>query len=333
MSEDTSTQVRRELRQAGLTIRAIDAAWPEWWSREAESSASATAELRYTLARRLGLSPASLFEGPPRFVWRDEAKFKRLTAADEAERAAISSFGMAFGRMLTSATPSPVGMIPGDGRRIRSAILNSSPFVRLSDILALCWSHGVPVVHAAVLPLKRKRMTAMAVSVKGRHAIILGSVSKFEAQLAYTIAHELGHIAIGHVLEIGAVVELGDALTDEERADDEEEVAADRFALALLTGTEDPTVIADNVDFTASQLAEAAQVTAMKQRISPGVLALCLGHATGRWAETFGALKILPPGEQPLPTQVNDIAIHEMDFDAVSSDTASYIRRVLAVSE
>ena len=294
MSEDTSTQVRRELHQAGLTIRAIDAAWPEWWSREAESSASATAELRYTLARRLGLSPASLFEGPPRFVWCDEAKFKRLTAADEAERAAISSFGMAFGRMLTRATPSTGDMIPGDGRPIRTAILKSSPFVGLGDILALCWSHGIPVVHAAVLPLKRKRMTAMAVSMKGRHAIILGNVSRFEAQLAYTIAHELGHIAMGHVLEIGAVVELGDALTDEGRSDDEEEVAADRFALALLTGTEEPTVIADKAGYTATQLAEAAQVTAMSERISPGVLALCLGHATGRWAETFGALKILP---------------------------------------
>ena len=70
--------IRRELRNAGLTTGAIDAVWPQWWDESAESSPAASAELRYTLARRLGLSPQSLFEGPPRFVWRDRAKYKEL---------------------------------------------------------------------------------------------------------------------------------------------------------------------------------------------------------------------------------------------------------------
>ena len=51
-------RLRREGDEAGTANAAINAVWPEWWSAEAEASLSATAELTYTVARRLGLSPA-----------------------------------------------------------------------------------------------------------------------------------------------------------------------------------------------------------------------------------------------------------------------------------
>lgn len=52
--------LRARLRATGLTARVVDAAWPAWWSEEAEDSASAMAELQFTLARKLGMSPSSL---------------------------------------------------------------------------------------------------------------------------------------------------------------------------------------------------------------------------------------------------------------------------------
>ena len=90
--------LRVELRRAGIANAAVDAAWPQWWSSEAESSSSATAELTFTVARRLGLSPQDLLDGEARFVWRDETKFKRLTASASAEEQAVSSFGCAVAR-------------------------------------------------------------------------------------------------------------------------------------------------------------------------------------------------------------------------------------------
>jgi len=50
----TEASLRRELLNAGLTSRAIDAVWPEWWSSDAEVSLSATAELRYCTQLRAG---------------------------------------------------------------------------------------------------------------------------------------------------------------------------------------------------------------------------------------------------------------------------------------
>ncbi len=98
----TEASLRRELLNAGLTNRAIDAVWPEWWSSDAEMSLSATAELRYTVARRLGISPRSLFEGPPKFVWRDEAKFKNLGPTTPVEQFILTSFGIAAGALQIS---------------------------------------------------------------------------------------------------------------------------------------------------------------------------------------------------------------------------------------
>src|ERR1700735_5212780 len=98
--------LRRQLMRAGISGSAIDAVWPQWWSTDAEASISAVTELRYTLARRLGLSPQSLFEDAPRFVWRDEAKFKNLGTATEDEGVVLTSFSVALGGYLVAATPS-----------------------------------------------------------------------------------------------------------------------------------------------------------------------------------------------------------------------------------
>src|SRR5437588_12250307 len=71
---NAASLLRQKLLHLGLTRQAVDAAWPAWWSEEAEASASARVELRFSVARKLGLDPRSLLEDPsqPRFVWHDE---------------------------------------------------------------------------------------------------------------------------------------------------------------------------------------------------------------------------------------------------------------------
>lgn len=73
-----ASALRRRLRQAGLSDPAINAAWPAWWSDAATVSRSARVELRFALARNLGLSPKSLLGDRVEFVWKDEARFKHL---------------------------------------------------------------------------------------------------------------------------------------------------------------------------------------------------------------------------------------------------------------
>jgi IrrE N-terminal-like domain len=287
----TEASLRRELLNAGFTNRAIDAVWPEWWSSDAEVSLSATAELRYTVARRLGISPRSLFEGPPKFIWGNEAKFKNLGTTTPTEQLILTSFGIAAGRALITAAPPALASLPTAAAELRRQILQSSPYVRLGELLVACWGLGIPVAKTNIFPLEQKRMQAMTVRLDGRYAILIGRNSTFPAWIAFILAHELGHIACGHITDSAALLEMDDPLQIAER--DNEELQADAFALALLTGDEQPEIISDAERYSAQQVAGAVVHAAADKRIDPGVLALCLAYSTGRWAESIGALKMI----------------------------------------
>ena len=319
-------QLRRELREAGIANAAINAVWPEWWSAEAKDSLSATTELTYTVARRLGLSPRALFDGSPQFLWHDSTKFKNLGTTNDREQAILASFGTAVGRCALGATlPGVSPVISADD--VRDAIFKQPGFVDLPRLLAFCWSTGIPVIQLRVFPLSQKRMQAMTVKVQGRYAILLGYESKYYAPMAYILAHEIGHILLGHLAHSDSLLDMDDPL----RADDldAEEVEAGRAAFVMLTGRENPEVLANAQSYSARQLAYAAEDVGNRERIEPGILALCLGHGTGNWRQTYGALKIIRPGERPVGDEINNVAADQFDWQALSVSNRDFLSRVI----
>jgi len=323
----TARQLRRELREAGIANAAINAVWPEWWSSEAKDSLSATAELTYTVARRLGLSPRALFDGSPQFLWHDSTKFKNLGTATDQEQAILASFGTAVGRCALSAT-APVAFPAGaDAQAVRNAILGQAAFVDLTELLTFCWRTGIPVIQLRIFPLRQKRMQAMTVKVNGRYAILLGYESQYYARMAYILAHEIGHILLGHLEHSDSLLDMEDPLTANEL--DAEELEAEHAAFVLLTGRPDPQVLADSSSYRATQVAHAAMEAAGREQIEAGILALCLGHATGKWAETFGALKIIPPGAQSVGEQINRLAASQFDWQELSHASRDYLEQAI----
>jgi hypothetical protein len=322
-------KLRRDLRKIGLSEPAISAAWPGWWSDDAESSASARLELRFSLARKLGLDPRSLLEHEePRFVWRDETKFKRLSSETNQQLAAISAFGASVGRALVSATKSARSIEGLDAQRLRNSILATQQYVRLVDLLSLSWAVGIPVVHLRVFPLSAKRMCAMTVRVGTRYAVLLAKDADYPAPIAYYLAHEIGHLTLGHLRAETAVVDLQDPLTGAGSAD-ADEIAADTFALELLTGRDQFVIDTKTRRFTARHLAETLLSTAEELRVEPGTLALCFGHSTGNWSKANAAMKTIYAERHPVWLQVNQIAKRELDWTAVPEDVASFLRAVL----
>lgn len=321
-----STALRWELRQAGVTSDAIDAVWPEWWTEAADASPSASAELRFTLARRLGLSPRSLFDGPPRFLWRDRAKYKNLGTASPEEVGILTSFGVAVAQSLLLAVPEH-RPLPKSALELRAAVLQTGEVVGLGDLVAFCWAVGVPIVQLRLFPLAQKRMHAMTIRLDDRFTILLGREVSYPAQAAYMVAHEIGHAVLRHAAGEAAVLDVDDPL--EMSALDDEEQAADRFALELLTGDPTVTVQATSEDYRPVDLAAAALSASRAKRVDPGVLALCLAHATGRWAEAVGALKVLSDGEIDVGGHINAIARHELDWDALALDAQDFLSKVM----
>jgi len=327
----SARQLRRELREAGIANAAINAVWPEWWSAEANDSLSATTELTFTVARRLGLSPRALFDGSPQFLWHDSTKFKNLGTTTDREQAILASFGTSVGRCALNATPSSDFPPITHAQTIRDAILKEARFVDLTELLKFCWQTGIPVIQLRVFPLKQKHMQAMTVKVKGRYAILLGYESAYYARVAYILAHEIGHILLGHLENSDSLLDIDDPLRANDL--DAEELEAERAAFVLLTGRDNPQVLADTQSYTATRLAGAAITAADQVQIEPGILALCLGHATGKWPQTFGALKILSRGGQPVGDQINQLAANQFSWQELSPANREYLAQVIGFGD
>jgi hypothetical protein len=323
-------RLKQQLKHLGLSDAAIDAAWPDWWSDSADPSPSARLELRFSLARKLGLDARSLVdeEGVPRFIWRDEARFKNLSGESDSERAAIGSFGRAFSSIIIGAAPIGQRTLPADSIAVRKSILSSQPFVSLLDLLVLSWTTGIPVVHLRIFPLLRKRMAAMSVRVGDRSAILLGKDSMYPAQIAFYLAHEIGHVALGHLTKETAIVDLESNRLAIGGAD-QEEIEADRFALELLTGHADPLVLPAPGAYNAPALADAVLRSATALRIEPGTLALCFGYSTGNWAVVNSAMSFIYRSAKPVWAEVNRLAVRELSVEQVPSDSRLYLNSVL----
>jgi len=335
-STDSAGRLRARLRQLGLSDAAIRAAWPRWWSEEADASSSARADLWFSVARRLGLDPRSLFdEGSLRFLWREEARFKHLSGEGDVERAGITSFGRAVASLLVAATPSSSATIRGvSAQTLRQELLGEDqPFVRLLDLLATSWGVAVPVAHLRVFPWPQKRMAAMTVSVGEHYAILLGKDSLYPAPISFYLAHELGHIALGHVASDRFIVDL-EHTSLSLATDDDEEQAADQFALEVLTGEPDLTVLPDELGArpSAGELARIALEAATALRIEPGVLAQCFGFSTGNWETATGALKAIYSEAMPVWQEVNDLALDELRVNQLSADSVDFLASVLGKS-
>lgn len=317
-----------ELRRAGLSDQAITAAWPSWWSDDIDVSASARTELRFTLARRLGLAPKPLLGERVEFVWKNKARFKYLSTEDATQQDAITSFGASVGRLLVRATKQEAAHRALDAMELRSAILKSASDVGLMNLLGLCWSIGIPVVHLRVFPLDTKSMHAMVVEDNGRYAILLGKDASYPAPVAFTLAHELGHIGLGHLEGAAALVDLDDPATSEGK--DPQERAADEFALILLTGKREPVIETEFAQFNAATLANAVLEASPRYGIEPGTLALCLAYQRGIWPIAMSALKMIYGAPKPAWEFVNGVADHFLSWDELSQESADYLRNVMS---
>src|SRR5690606_19629689 len=100
--------------------------------------------------------------------------------------------------------------------------LSASGPIGLPHLLTFCWAIGIPIIQLRVFPLAAKRMCAMAVRVQDRFAILLAKESRFLPQVAYYVAHELGHIALGHLSSNPVMVDMEDPLKEQYRGDSEE---------------------------------------------------------------------------------------------------------------
>jgi Zn-dependent peptidase ImmA (M78 family) len=170
-------------------------------------------------------------------------------------------------------------------------------------------------------------MHAMVVMDGGRFAILLGRDSNYPAPVAFSLAHELGHVMLGHLEDAPALVDVEDPALA--RNGDEQEQEADRFALTLLTGSPEPDIQTSLARYNAPTLAKAVLEAAPKYRVEPGTLALCLAHRQHVWPVAMTALRFIYSERKPTWREVNGIADRELQWDDLTHEGAQFLFKVM----
>lgn len=250
-----------------------------------------------------------------------------LPAVGSSEATAVAQrLALQVARIAALGAVEPVRPIPGDGAAIRAELLvEQAPWVSFEGLLDYCWGHGIVVIHVSNFPRGLKRMHGLAARVDGRPVIVLSWARRHPAWLLFVLAHELGHLALGHVDE-------GTTLIDDEvdkESGDAEERAANDFALALLCGSSETRFSANDRWLKAEALAAAATKLGHELRIDPGHIVLNYANTMGKsfYAVANAALALLP-GAADAPEAARRRLAGGLDWERLPAESSEFVMRM-----
>ncbi|MFO0954369.1 MAG: ImmA/IrrE family metallo-endopeptidase [Isosphaeraceae bacterium] len=318
----------RRLRAVGLTKRYVRRTiLPDWWDDQIAENPAGFAEGLIFLSRHLGLDLSTLRDPQSPVAFRNfgVCKFKKSSNATENELALARAMATRAAQLASAAMADPALPLPTSGSQIRGEILGQGePWVSLSNLAEYCWSVGIPVIHLSSFP-KAKRPDGLAARVQGRPVIVLCKQARYSAWLLFILAHELGHIALGHVTDDGVLLDE----SMDRNVDDLEEDAANQFAIELLTG--DPRICYRTSGRwpNALQLASAARETGKERGVDPGHIVLNYAHTMGKdfFPVANAALAELEPKKDAMKIVRQQMAAH-LDWSSLPEDSSEFLMRV-----
>lgn len=336
MSQLTAKSLYKTVAGLGLKPSQVRQLLPAWWGPEIENAADGLAELALHLSRRLSIDHAALLDGrlvPKGAVTR--LAFKHRTDADPSTLAASSFIASSLSQALVAAMITPYRPMPVDGAALRRIVGERAPSLNFDALLGLCWSHGIPVIPLPKLPVGVRKMDGAALLVGDRPVIVIAKKKSSRAWLSFILAHEIGHIVLGHVSPGSSIVDISlqEASTyAAESAKDSQEAEADAFALDLMGGQAVASVIAAwRDDFSPVELAVQARQAGQQLGIEAGHLILRHAFATRRWPDAITALRFLSEDVDPERALIEHLS-KNIDLNRVAEDLQDLVAQVTGLN-
>lgn len=334
-SDISNRQIDRifgSLESAGFPRSMQNVLLPEWVTPEVLSDTSASLEIAAILAKRLGLRTSSLFDASPRVesLQRRDIKYKRSVPNKSKNLTASTAIAVSVAESIAAACR--VEFIPfvGNANALRQEVLTSFPgkWLGLRNLLLSCWSHGIPVIYLTELGLGVAKMDGMVIHTSSRPVIVLSKGSPLWAWQLFILAHEVAHLALGHVAsnEILIDEELGEDSYALEDADLDER-AADAFAIKLLNAMPDATYTPSDSHINFRELADAAFVFGKKHHIDPGHIVLNFANQSGKWGMGIEAAKVLQGENPPAPLIINEAMWGGITPETLPLETLKFLGR------
>ena len=267
---------------------------PDWWE---DKLAEVPANRQYAeavISRQLGIEMSSLRDQSVPLKIRQSAhlKLKSRQGATQANLKVARLLGERIAKIAAATLDTPPDLHDLTAASIRRRILASgADWVGFDELLDFCWNIGVPVMRLCKLPEGNKKPDGMAVWAEERPAIVIASGRKHPAWHIFVIAHELGHIVLGHLSKGEVSMDPKVELDSTER----HEAEANTFAVELLSGHPDLSFSPRTRTMNARQLAASAISIGKELRIDPGFLILSYSRSKGYYALAGAALNALHP--------------------------------------
>lgn len=204
---------------------------PSWWSDELNEQPAAVLEGAGHIAQRLHLKLESLLKEDQAVQFKPlpQTKFKYYQQQPVEIPNVSCQLASRLTELVSYGIEQPFSPIPEEVAQVRKEVLRYHRKVTLETLLEYCWQQGIAVVYLNDYPENTRKLTGLIQWQGDRPVILLSHSRKHPAWLAFHLAHELGHLALGHVQE-------GMLIDDEinQSSDDDEEIAANGFAVGLL---------------------------------------------------------------------------------------------------
>lgn len=268
---------------------------PDWWDDDLASESGNRRLAEMAISRTLKIPLANLADHTSPLTFRTDplVRFKRWQGSEASVLVpAVAIARRASELLLASAIDLPRFALEGvKATALRDQILASSSYVTLTTLIDAAWSLGVPVLHLQDLPTGSRRVDGMALNVNDRPCVVLSSSQPSPAWLAWHLAHEMGHVAEGH-LKTGDAIDISIEMV----SDSKDEREANNYASILLYG--DNSGYKSGTLLDAKGLARQAQDLGPQHRVHPACIVTSYGYnmrsaGSDAWSIANGALKIL----------------------------------------
>jgi hypothetical protein len=307
------------LNAAGISTGFARKVLPAWWDNAVALTPSGLQQAQMYFARAFNIDLASLSQPTANFKFlMGERKFKLSKNVAEQDVSTSAHFATAMAKVALAGFAKAQTTVPADPIALRTELLQHHSCVSLSALLDWCAAAGIPVLHIDKLP--GKKMTGLVVRDDNRFAIVL-SKKGTPSHHVFHLAHELGHIAQGHLQGNGFVADESIGGADNLDADEKE---ADAYAIRLLNG-KDAAYRARTALRSGKQLYTAALTMSKQEKIDVGHIILNYGFAQKNMGMATMALRYIP-GEADGANVINDALFKALNTDALSEDQLDLLR-------
>ncbi|EPO1079370.1 ImmA/IrrE family metallo-endopeptidase [Citrobacter sedlakii] len=301
---------------------------PDWWDDSLNQSPSISQQVILGLAKFANLDLNTVINPTAQLRFNESVRrYKHAANKPVQELQAATAVVDGMAKIAAAVVKNDYQELP-TAREIRHSILSSGkPWVDYLSLLEFSWSMGIPVLYMPEIPAQKK-MDAVAIKVSDRPVIALTKRHKHASALLFSLAHELGHIACGH-LDHNAL--LIDEKINEDDVENPLEREANNYAIELLNGRPDAGFYS-NYRVSADVLADGAMRIARQNQVDPGHVALNYAKTMGRnggnyYPVCFSALNILYP-QLTWPEQANRTFLKFVDEEKVSEDKFEMLCRM-----